>query len=104
MEKQQYELVVELLRRFYNAKILPNTVLIGSWATYFYTGFTSDLEERIRQHNSEHGAIYTKGRRPFYLVYDKEYKTLGKVIRAEKELKSWTRKEKEELIKAYEKR
>jgi predicted GIY-YIG superfamily endonuclease len=38
------------------------------------------------------------------LVYFKEYKTFSKALKAEKELKNWTIKEKEELIKAYENR
>ena len=37
----------------------------------FYTGVTSDLARRIRQHNGElaGGARYTRGRRPVSLVW-----------------------------------
>ncbi|MCE5300027.1 MAG: nucleotidyltransferase domain-containing protein [Spirochaetia bacterium] len=36
MEKSQYDLVVEILRRFNEKGILGDMVLIGSWATVFY--------------------------------------------------------------------
>lgn len=34
----------------------------------FYTGYTSDLRKRFKQHN-ENKIGYTKGRGPYYLVY-----------------------------------
>ena len=36
MEKKQYDLVVEILKRFHKAGILDNLILIGSWCEYFY--------------------------------------------------------------------
>ena len=35
----------------------------------YYTGWTTDPERRLRQHNTGHGARYTKTRRPVQLVY-----------------------------------
>jgi putative endonuclease len=36
----------------------------------FYTGITTDLERRIKEHNNSLlGAKYTKSRRPVKLVY-----------------------------------
>ena len=34
-----------------------------------YTGWTNDLEKRIKAHNEGKGAKYTKSRRPVELVY-----------------------------------
>lgn len=34
----------------------------------FYTGYTSDLRKRLKQHN-EGKSTYTKGRGPFQLIY-----------------------------------
>ena len=40
-----------------------------------YTGWTTDLEQRLRVHNSGQGAKYTRGRRPVSLVYWEEQPT-----------------------------
>lgn len=42
MEKKQYELCLEILRRFYKVGILDDFILIGSWALYFYKEYFSD--------------------------------------------------------------
>lgn len=39
MEKKQYELCLEILRRFHKAKILDHLVLIGSWTVFFYKDY-----------------------------------------------------------------
>ena len=41
MEKRQYELCQEILRRLYKAGVLDNFVLIGSWCIYFYKDYFS---------------------------------------------------------------
>ena len=38
-----------------------------------YTGWTTDLEKRIRTHNSGKGAKYTRSRKPVELVYHESY-------------------------------
>ena len=39
MEKKQYELCLEILRRFNKAGILKDFILIGSWSAYFYNEY-----------------------------------------------------------------
>ncbi len=39
MEKKQYDLCLEILRRFKRAGILDHFILIGSWCTYFYKDY-----------------------------------------------------------------
>lgn len=39
MEKNQYELCLEILRRFNKVKVLKNIILIGSWCIPFYKGY-----------------------------------------------------------------
>ncbi len=41
MEKKQYELCLEILRRFNKAGILKDLILIGSWSAYFYNEYFS---------------------------------------------------------------
>jgi len=39
VEKRQYELCLEILRRFNKAGILKDFILIGSWSAYFYNEY-----------------------------------------------------------------
>ena len=39
----------------------------------FYTGWTNDLEKRIKTHNEGKGAKYTKYRLPVKLIYYEEF-------------------------------
>ena len=41
MEKSQYDLCIEVLRRLDKAGILKDIVLVGSWCTLFYKKFFS---------------------------------------------------------------
>ena len=43
MEKSQYELCIEVLRRLDKAGILGDIVLIGSWCIPFYKEYFSDI-------------------------------------------------------------
>jgi len=65
-----------------------------------YTGITSDLERRIKEHNSSKlGAKYTKIRRPVELVYSKKYTNRSEALIEEARIKKINRREKIELIK-----
>ena len=39
MEKKQYELCLEILRRFHKANILDSLILVGSWCAPFYKDY-----------------------------------------------------------------
>jgi putative endonuclease len=67
----------------------------------YYTGYTNNLEKRIKLHNNRNGARYLKSKLPVRLVYAKEYRYYKNVLHAERNLKKRTRKEKEEIIKNY---
>ena len=63
-----------------------------------YTGWSNDLEKRIREHNEGRGAKYTKSRRPVALVYYEEYQTKEEAMRREYAIKKLRRREKEKLV------
>ena len=63
-----------------------------------YTGWTNDLEKRLKSHNSGKGARYTACRRPCRLVYFERFETKEEAMRREYRIKQLTRSEKEELI------
>ncbi len=66
----------------------------GTW----YTGYTTDVERRLKMHEQGKGAKYTRGRGPFSLVYQKAYQTKTEALRAEYDLKQLKRKQKEEFV------
>jgi putative endonuclease len=65
----------------------------------YYTGYTNDLENRIKQHNEGKGAKYLRGRAPVKVVYSRKHRTLGDALRAESRIKGLTRAQKEKLVK-----
>lgn len=65
----------------------------------YYTGYTNNLEKRIKQHNDGKGAKYTKGKRPVKLVYKEEFSDKSVAMKREYRIKQLTRKEKEKLFK-----
>lgn len=66
----------------------------------YYTGWTTDIQNRIKNHNTGKGAKYTKNRRPVKLVHLEEFETKSQALKREYEIKQFTRKEKEELIQS----
>ena len=47
-----------------------------------YVGYTKDLQNRIRLHNTGKGAKFTRGRK-WKLIYKEKYKTKSKAISRE---------------------
>lgn len=68
----------------------------------YYTGYTPDIERRIKLHNCGKGARYTRDRRPVKLVWCKEYKYFKRAFKKEMGLKKLSRKQKEKLVTTYE--
>lgn len=67
-----------------------------------YTGWTNDLEKRVRAHNAKKGAKYTRSRTPVKLVYYEAFATKEEAMRREYEVKRYTRKQKEALLSGKE--
>ncbi len=66
----------------------------------FYTGVTTDIARRIKEHNnSTLGAKYTRGRRPVKLVYVIRKKNKSLALKTEHRIKKMTRIEKIKSIK-----
>ena len=64
-----------------------------------YTGWTNNLEKRIKSHQNGKGAKYTKARRPVCLVYSESFATKEEAMRREWELKHMTKAAKEALVR-----
>ena len=63
-----------------------------------YTGWTKDLEGRMKAHNNGTGAKYTRGRSPVNLIYYEKLETKELALKREKQIKKLTRSEKLKLI------
>ncbi len=64
-----------------------------------YCGYCVDLKDREDKHNQGEGAKYTKYRRPVKIVYSEEFNTASKAMKREAQIKSWSKADKEKLIK-----
>ena len=65
-----------------------------------YTGITTNLARRVKEHNSSAlGARYTRGRRPVKLVYSKKFSTRSAALVAEAQVKKLSRQQKLDMIK-----
>lgn len=67
-----------------------------------YTGWTNDLQHRLKMHASGKGAKYTRGRGPLTLVYAEELVDKETAMKREWEIKSLTRTEKLALCAAWQ--
>ncbi|REA55441.1 GIY-YIG nuclease family protein [Dyadobacter luteus] len=66
----------------------------------YYTGVTNDIERRIAQHNNGFDkSSYTFSRKPVELVFAYELNDIDQAIAFEKQLKGWSRKKKEAVIR-----
>lgn len=64
----------------------------------YYTGWTTDLERRLSEHNSGKGAKYTRGRTPVYLKIFWVWETKSEAMKFESLIKKLSRQDKEKLI------
>lgn len=64
-----------------------------------YTGITTDLDRRIKEHNSlKLGAKYTKVRQPVQLVYSASFANRSEASIEEARIKKLSRSEKLDLL------
>ena len=64
----------------------------------FYCGWTTDLNKRVKAHNSGKGAKYTRSRLPAELVYFESYTDRHEALSREWHLKRMNRDEKKKMI------
>ena len=64
----------------------------------YYTGWTTEPERRLRQHNGGTGARYTRSRLPVRMVYVEECIDRTTAMKRERAIKALSRSRKEKLI------
>jgi Predicted endonuclease containing a URI domain len=67
----------------------------------YYTGWTTDVEQRVAAHASGRGAKYTRGRGPVELVHVEEFDTKSEALSREIAIKKLSRSQKEDLINRH---
>lgn len=65
----------------------------------YYTGWTTDPDRRLKQHNTGIGAKYTSTRRPVKLVFLESQSNRSKAMKREIAIKKMKRPQKSKLIK-----
>ncbi|MEK7561692.1 MAG: GIY-YIG nuclease family protein [Patescibacteria group bacterium] len=63
-----------------------------------YIGHTENLEQRLADHKTNHGAKFIKDYGSFKLAYTEKFPARSEAMAREKQLKGWTRAKKEALI------
>lgn len=69
-----------------------------------YTGYTTDVENRLQVHESGKGAKYTRGRGPLKLMYVEQLQSKSEALQQEIKIKKLSRKEKLALISSYKRK
>ena len=65
----------------------------------YYTWHTDNLEERMAKHQSGEFEGYTSTRLPVRLLYSEEFPTREEALACELQIKGWSRKKKEALMR-----
>jgi putative endonuclease len=66
----------------------------------YYIGHTDNLENRVEQHHLKvYSSCYTATRLPVKLIFSQEFATREEALTSERQIKRWSRKKKEALIK-----
>jgi putative endonuclease len=63
-----------------------------------YTGVTTDVDRRVKEHNAKKGAKYTRGRTPVRLFYYREMKDRSSAQKLENAFKKLSRSKKLERL------
>ncbi|WP_340099542.1 GIY-YIG nuclease family protein [Salinibaculum salinum] len=63
-----------------------------------YTGYTTNVQRRVAEHDSGEGAKYTRGRTPVELVHVESFDTRSDAMSREYEIKQLSRAAKESLV------
>ncbi len=64
-----------------------------------YTGITTDVKRRLKEHKSGAGGHYTRAKKVLKIVYIEEQPNRSAAMKREAEIKSWPRAKKLNLIK-----
>lgn len=67
-----------------------------------YTGITTDIGRRFREHSLGKGGAYTRSKKVKKVVYTESHINRSSATKREAEIKSWPRQKKLMLVEAWE--
>lgn len=67
-----------------------------------YTGITTDIDRRVKEHREGNGSKYVRSRLPCDLVYMEKLESRSEASKREAEIKSWSKEKKERLVSGEE--
>ncbi|MBL0153738.1 MAG: GIY-YIG nuclease family protein [Chitinophagaceae bacterium] len=92
--------VTDELKKILAKKYIYFIYILECFDGCFYTGFTNNILRRFKQHQEGfYPDSFTASNRPLTFKYFEVYDCVWDAIWREKQIKSWTRKKKEALIK-----
>ena len=74
-------------------------IVTNKYRTTFYVGVTSNLLNRITEHQNGTGSVFTKKYNLKDLIYFEEFTDINQAIAREKQIKNWRKDWKLNLIK-----
>ena len=69
----------------------------------YYTGYTKDLDSRLKLHVNGTGARYTRLHKPKKLVYFEQFSSRAEAMKRERKIKTLNHKQKQALAKSQNK-
>jgi putative endonuclease len=64
----------------------------------YYIGYTTNLDQRLKEHNEGSGGHNTRIKRPVQLMYNERFDDKHAALKREIQLKKWSHAKKEALI------
>ena len=77
---------------------MPYVYIVECADGSLYTGWSVNVEARVKAHNAGRGARYTRTHRPVKLVYSESQRTRKLAMKREAAIKTWTHERKLQLI------
>lgn len=63
-----------------------------------YTGITTDIQRRFKEHDSGKGGAYTRSKKVKKILHAEQFETRSQAQKREAEIKGWSRSKKLSLI------
>jgi len=64
-----------------------------------YTGITTDVQRRFKEHKTGVGGHYTRSKQVVKVLYTEQFATRSEALKREAQIKGWRREKKLNLIK-----
>ena len=88
-----------IVGRVHGEWVMNYTYMVRCRDGSLYTGWTTDIEKRVKAHNEGKGAKYTHSRRPVRLAYYEAFETKEEAMKREYAIKHMNKAAKEKLVK-----